>query len=159
MGTFGITGLWLVLALVIRHRVGSLLERRHSAKRIERRVSERTERAEPPIRRRPQRASQSVQSGQYERDRANVADHDGDRPPRIVEVFVGAGPNPPSEDECRHHDSSRVDRDGQHDERKSQGPTGKIHRFSYRRRGSADPCRNYAAAKGPSGIRTSPTLG
>ena len=77
-----------------------------------------------------------VQCGQYQRDRSDVADHDRDRAPRIVQVPVGTDPNPPFETECQHHDSGRVDRDGQHDEQQAQGPTRQIHAVQKLRRGN-----------------------
>jgi hypothetical protein len=85
-------------SLIICHRGGNVspryFERRHASQGIDRCVREQVERAEPPICRRPQHALQPVQSGQYQRDGADVADHARNRPQPIrlvVSVLVAAG--------------------------------------------------------------------
>lgn len=108
-------------------RQSRYFERSHGGQGIDGRVRERVERTEPPIWQRPQHALQPVQSGQYQCDGSDVADHGWNRPPQIRLVLVDPDPNPVFQAERHQHHGGRVDRDGQHDERKAQAPTRKIH--------------------------------
>ena len=66
-----------------RQRQSRYFECGHGGQGVDRRFRERVERAEPPICRRPQHALQPVQSGQYQRDGSDVADHGRNRPQQI----------------------------------------------------------------------------